>query len=215
MTYTHLPVKCPYIALMPQWDFLDFLAGHAKKFPAFTLHVEHKVTELIEENGRVVGVRAETPSGPAEFRADLVVGADGRSSTVRKDAGFEVQDIGAPMDVLWLRLSRHEDDPPDTLGRIIPGHFMVLINRNSYWQCAFLIKKGSFDAVKAQGLEAFREQVRKVAPFLGDRVDELDTWDKVKLLTVTVDRLTTWHKPGPSVHRRLGACHVAHRRRRH
>jgi 2-polyprenyl-6-methoxyphenol hydroxylase-like FAD-dependent oxidoreductase len=194
--FTHLPVKCPYIALMPQWDFLDFIACHAKKFPAFTLHLEHKVTDLIEENGRFVGVRAEMPSGPAEFRADLVVGADGRSSLVRQRAGLDVQDIGAPMDVLWLRLSRHEDDPPDTLGRIIPGHFMVMINRNSYWQCAFLIKKDAFDAVKQRGLDSFRADVGRVAPFLGDRVNEIDTWDKVKLLTVTVDRLSTWHKPG-------------------
>ncbi len=194
--FTHLPVQCPYIALMPQWDFLDFLAGHAKKLPQFTLHLEHKVTGLIQENGRVAGVHAETPSGPAEFRADLVVGADGRSSVVRERAGLAVEEVGAPIDVLWLRISRREDDPPDTLGRVIPGHFLVMINRSSYWQCAFLIRKGSFDQVKQGGLDAFRAQVRAVAPFLGDRVNELDTWDKVKLLTVKVDRLTTWHKPG-------------------
>ncbi len=194
--FTHLRVKCPYIALMPQWDFLDFLASHARKFRDFTLHLENEVTDLIEENGRVVGVRARSPQGPAEFRADLVIGADGRSSIVRQRAGFEVHDIGAPMDVLWIRIPRQEDDPPDTLGRIHAGHFLVMINRNSYWQCAYLIKKGSFDAVKGRGLSAFHEDILTVAPFLGARVNELDDWEKVKLLTVTVDRLHTWHKPG-------------------
>jgi 2-polyprenyl-6-methoxyphenol hydroxylase-like FAD-dependent oxidoreductase len=194
--FTHLPVKCPYIALMPQWDFLDFLARQAKKLKAFTLHLETEATGLIEENGRVLGVRAKSPQGPVEFRADLVIGADGRKSTIRERAGLKVQDIGAPMDVLWLRIPRKDEDPPDTLGRIGAGHFLVMINRNSYWQCAYLIRKGSFDAVQARGLEAFQAGLFSVAKFLGDRVKEIDDWEKVKLLTVTVDRLSRWHEPG-------------------
>ena len=194
--FTHLPVKCPYIALMPQWDFLDFIAGHANKLPNFHLHLETEATDLIHEGGRVVGVQAKLPQGTAEFRADLVVGADGRSSTVRSHAGLKVQNIGAPMDVLWMRISRREDDPPDTLGRIKAGHFLVMINRTSYWQCAYLIKKGSIDEVRKRGLPDFQQGILDVAPFLGDRVKELDDWDKIKLLTVTVDRLETWHQPG-------------------
>jgi 2-polyprenyl-6-methoxyphenol hydroxylase-like FAD-dependent oxidoreductase len=194
--FTRLPVKCPYIALMPQWDFLDFIAGHARKLPAFHLHMETEGVELIQEGGRVTGVTAKMPHGTAEFRADLIVGADGRSSTVRSHAGLQVQDIGAPMDVLWTRISRQEDDPPDTLGRIKAGHFLVMINRTSYWQCAYLIRKGSFDQVKQRGLADFQQGVLSVAPYLSDRVKELDDWNKVKLLTVSVDRLKTWHQPG-------------------
>jgi 2-polyprenyl-6-methoxyphenol hydroxylase-like FAD-dependent oxidoreductase len=194
--FTHLPVKCPYVALMPQWDFLDFIAGHARKLPNFHLHLEAEVTELIREGGRVAGVRAKLPQGSAEFRTDLTVGADGRSSTVRKQAGLKVRDIGAPMDVLWMRIPRREDDPPDTLGRIKAGLFLVMINRNSYWQCAFLIKKGTLDEMRKRGLPDFQQDILRVAPFLGDRVKELDDWDKVKLLTVTVDRLETWHQRG-------------------
>jgi 2-polyprenyl-6-methoxyphenol hydroxylase-like FAD-dependent oxidoreductase len=194
--FTHLPVKCPYVALMPQWDFLDFLAGHARKFPAFNLHMETEATGLIEERGRVVGVKAKSKDGEVEFRADLVVGADGRKSTIRSSAGLEIIDQGAPMDVLWMRISRREDDPPDTLGRINTGNFIVMINRTSYWQCAFLIQKGSFDAVRERGLPAFRQAILKVAPFLGDRVEELQDWEPIKLLTVTVDRLKTWHRSG-------------------
>jgi 2-polyprenyl-6-methoxyphenol hydroxylase-like FAD-dependent oxidoreductase len=194
--FAHLPVKCPYVALMPQWDFLDFIAEHARKLPNFHLHLEAEAVELVHERDRVVGVRAKLPHGAAEFRADLTVGADGRSSTVRRQAGLKGRDLGAPMDALWMRIPRHEDDPPDTLGRIRAGHFLVMINRNSYWQCAYLIRKGSLDEVRQRGLPAFQQGVLSVAPFLGDRVKELDDWDKIKLLTVTVDRLETWHKPG-------------------
>jgi 2-polyprenyl-6-methoxyphenol hydroxylase-like FAD-dependent oxidoreductase len=194
--FTHLPVKCPYIALMPQWDFLNFIAEHAGKLPAFHLHMETEATGLIEEGGVIVGVRASSTQGPVEFRAGLVVGADGRASTIRQSAGFEVMDIGAPMDVLWMRISRREEDPIDILGRVKGGYFMVMINRESYWQCAFLIPKGTFDAVKRRGLSAFRDDIAVVAPFLQNRLDELKDWDQVKLLTVKVDRLKTWHRPG-------------------
>jgi len=194
--FTHLPVKCPFVALMPQWDFLDFLAEHARKLPAFHLHMETEATGLIEEGGRIVGVQAKSKDGPVEFRTDLVVGADGRRSTIRSSAGLQVAETESPMDVLWIRVSRHKDDPPDTLGRISTGSFLVMINRTTYWQCAFLIKKGTIDAVHARGLPSFHQDLLKVAPFLGKRVEELDDWDKVKLLTVTVDRLSTWHRPG-------------------
>ena len=194
--FTHLPVQCPYIALMPQWDFLNFLAAHARRFPAFHLHLETEATGLIEENDKVVGVQAGSAQGPCDFRADLVVAADGRGSLMRQQAGLEVLDIGAPMDVLWMRLSRRPDDPDDTLGRIKNGYFMVMINRRDYWQCAFLIPKGTIDQVWQRGLPAFREGIVGVAPFLRDRAEELTDWDKIKLLTVKVDRLKKWHRPG-------------------
>jgi 2-polyprenyl-6-methoxyphenol hydroxylase-like FAD-dependent oxidoreductase len=194
--FTHLPVKCPYIALMPQWDFLNFLAEQARKFPAFHLHMETEATGLIEEGGLITGVHAKSLRGPVEFRAGLVVGADGRSSVMRERAGFQIMDIGAPMDVLWMRISRREDDPPDTLGRIKSGYFMVMINRQEYWQCAFLIPKGTFEAVKRRGLSAFRDDIAVVAPFLRNRLGEIKDWEQVRLLTVKVDRLKTWHRPG-------------------
>jgi 2-polyprenyl-6-methoxyphenol hydroxylase-like FAD-dependent oxidoreductase len=194
--FTHLPVKCPYIALMPQWDFLNFLAEQARKFPAFHLHMETEATGLIEEGGLITGVHAKSLRGPLEFRAGLVVGADGRSSVMRERAGFQIMDIGAPMDVLWMRISRREDDPPDTLGRIKSGYFMVMINRQEYWQCAFLIPKGTFEAVKRRGLSAFRDDIAVVAPFLRNRLGEIKDWEQVRLLTVKVDRLKTWHRPG-------------------
>jgi 2-polyprenyl-6-methoxyphenol hydroxylase-like FAD-dependent oxidoreductase len=194
--FTHLPVKCPYIALMPQWDFLNFIGEHAGKLPAFHLHMETEATGLIEESGRIVGVRAKSLQGPVEFRADLVVGADGRSSIIRQSAGLKVMDIGAPMDVLWMRISRREEDPLETLGRIKAGHFLVMINRESYWQCAYLIPKGTIDAVKRRGLSAFRDDLAVVAPFLRNRLDQLKDWDQIKLLTVKVDRLQTWHRAG-------------------
>jgi 2-polyprenyl-6-methoxyphenol hydroxylase-like FAD-dependent oxidoreductase len=194
--FTHLPVQCKYIALMPQWDFLNFLAAHAKGLPGFHLHLETEATDLILENDKVVGVKARTPQGPVEFRAGLVVGADGRGSTMRTDAGLEVIDIGAPMDVLWMRISRQPDDPEETLGRVKNGYFMVTINRGSYWQCAFLIPKGTIDQVREKGLPAFREGLATVAPFMRDRLGEIKDWDQIKLLTVKVDRLKKWHRPG-------------------
>jgi 2-polyprenyl-6-methoxyphenol hydroxylase-like FAD-dependent oxidoreductase len=193
---SHLPTRCKFIALMPQWDFLDFLAQHAKRYPTFRLRMQAEVTGLIEESGRVVGVCARTPDGALEVRADLVVGADGRHSTVRDRAGLEIIDLGAPMDVLWLRLSQRPGDPKQSMGRFDPGHVFVMIDRGDYWQCAFVIPKGGFDEVRARGLDAFREEVAKVAPFVRDRVGELAGWDDVKLLTVAVDRLRQWYRPG-------------------
>jgi 2-polyprenyl-6-methoxyphenol hydroxylase-like FAD-dependent oxidoreductase len=181
---------------MPQWDFLNFVVEQAKTFPNFQLRMESEVTALVKEAGRVVGVAARTPSGEQEIRADLVVGADGRHSLVRKEAGFAVDDFGAPMDVLWMRLSRKAGDPPQSLGRAESGAILIMLERGDYWQCGFVIPKGGIDEIRNAGLPAFRQRLAEFAPVLGDRVAELASWDQIKLLTVTVDRLRTWHMPG-------------------
>jgi 2-polyprenyl-6-methoxyphenol hydroxylase-like FAD-dependent oxidoreductase len=181
---------------MPQWDFLDFLAQHGKLYPAFHLRMQAEAVDLIEHNGRVTGVRADTRDGPLEVRADLTVGCDGRHSIVRERAGLRVEDIGAPMDVLWFRLSKKANDPGESMGRFETGRMVVLIDRGDYWQCAFLIPKGSIEEIKRTGLPAFRQTVAQVVPPFADRVDELRDWDQIKLLTVAVNRLERWHRPG-------------------
>jgi 2-polyprenyl-6-methoxyphenol hydroxylase-like FAD-dependent oxidoreductase len=193
---THLPTRCKFIALMPQWDFLDFLAAHGRRYPAFRLHMRTEAVDLIEENGRVAGVRAQAPDGPIEIRADLTVGCDGRHSTVRERAHLRVENLGAPMDVLWFRLPMKSNDPEQTMGRFEAGRIVVLLNRGDYWQCAVLIRKGAFEETKRAGLPAFQRNVAEVVPVFADRVDELKDWDQIKLLTVTVDRLERWHRPG-------------------
>jgi 2-polyprenyl-6-methoxyphenol hydroxylase-like FAD-dependent oxidoreductase len=194
--FSHLPTHCKFIALMPQWDFLDFLAAHGRKYPAFDLRMRTEATGLIEEDGRVAGVRAKSPDGEIEVRADLTVGCDGRHSTLRERAGFHVEDIGAPMDILWFRVSRRDSDTPETFGHMEAGRMLVMLNRTDYWQCAYVIPKGGIDKVKAAGLKAFRDSVAFMSPFLRDRLSELKSWDDVKLLTVAVDRLSRWHRPG-------------------
>jgi 2-polyprenyl-6-methoxyphenol hydroxylase-like FAD-dependent oxidoreductase len=181
---------------MPQWDFLNFLAEHGRAYPTFDVRLWAEVTGLIEEAGRVVGVRANTPDGPLEVRAALVVGADGRHSTVREKAGLEVIDLGAPIDVLWFRVSRRPDDRRNPLGNFDRGKVFVMLDRDEYWQCAYVIAKGGIDEVKQRGLDAFRESVAEIAPFLRDRVGEIHSWDDVKLLTVVVDHLRRWYRPG-------------------
>jgi 2-polyprenyl-6-methoxyphenol hydroxylase-like FAD-dependent oxidoreductase len=194
--FSRLPTRCRFIAMMPQWDFLDFLARHAKRYPSFQLEMRAEATGLIEEGGRVAGLRAATEAGPLEVRADLVVAADGRSSVLRERAGLRVQDLGAPMDVFWFRLSRRVQDPSATMGRFDIGRIFVLINRGEHWQCGFVIPKGSADEVRRQGLEAFRAEVGRLVPFAADRVGEIREWEDVKLLTVKVDRLRRWYRPG-------------------
>ncbi|WP_206362941.1 FAD-dependent oxidoreductase [Stenotrophobium rhamnosiphilum] len=194
--FTHLPTRCKFIAFMPQWDFLDFLAGKGRSYSKFHLHMQSEVTALLQNNERITGVRVQTPQGELEIHADLVIGADGRSSIVREQAQLQVLNIGAPIDVLWMRISRQEGDPPQTLGRIDNGHIMVMLNRGDYWQCAYVIQKGGIDAIKASGLDAFRKEIAGLAPYLSERISELKTWDDIKLLTVTVDRLQQWHRPG-------------------
>jgi 2-polyprenyl-6-methoxyphenol hydroxylase-like FAD-dependent oxidoreductase len=193
---THLPTHCKYIALMPQWDFLDFLAARGKRYSTFDLRMQAEATDLIEEDGRVVGLRARTPDGELAIRADLVVGADGRHSTVREKAGLQSKDYGAPMDVLWFRLPRKETDETETFGHIEAGMMMIMLDRGEYWQCAFVIPKGGIDEVRAAGLEAFRKRVVTMSPMLADRVAGLKSWDDIKLLTVAVDRLRQWWRPG-------------------
>jgi 2-polyprenyl-6-methoxyphenol hydroxylase-like FAD-dependent oxidoreductase len=194
--FTSLPTHCKFIAFMPQWDFLSFIAEHAQGYPSFRLEMQAEVDELIYDGGRVTGLRAKTPGGDLTVRADLVVGADGRHSTVREKAGLEVVDLGAPIDVLWMRLSRRLGDPGQTLGRFDAGRIFVMLNREEYWQCAFVIPKGGFDDLRRRGLPAFRGEITRLAPYLRDRIDELSDWSDVKLLSVSVDRLRVWHRPG-------------------
>jgi len=194
--FSHLPVRCRFIAMMPQWDFLTFLAEEGKRYPGFNLVMQGEATDLIEEGGRVVGVKAKTPGGAIEVRADLVVGADGRASVLRDRSGLPVENIGAPMDALWFRVSRAASDPDETMGRFDPGRIFVMINRGDYWQLAYVIPKGSLEKLHAAGLAAFRDAVAKAAPFAARRVQEIASWDDVKLLSVRVDRLTSWYRPG-------------------
>jgi 2-polyprenyl-6-methoxyphenol hydroxylase-like FAD-dependent oxidoreductase len=193
---THLPTRCKYIALMPQWDFLNFLAAQGRRYPTFDLHMRAEATDLIEEAGRVVGLRATTSDGELSICSDLVVGADGRHSTVREKAGFKSDDYGAPMDVLWFRLTREDGDDTETFGHFEAGAMMIMLNRGDYWQCAYVIPKGGIDQVKAEGLDAFRKRVLFMSPFLADRVQELKSFDDIKLLSVAVDRLRQWWRPG-------------------
>jgi len=194
--FSHLPTHCRFIALMPQWDFLDFLAEQARRFPGFHLKMRARVTDLLIEDGRVLGLNAETPDGPLEIRADLVVGADGRHSDVRMRAGLKVEDFGAPMDVVWFRLSKHASDGQQLLGRIQAGVVFVTLDRGDYWQCAYVIPKGGFEQLRSRGLEAFRAAIAGLNPEFADRLQEIACWDDLKLLTVTVDRLKRWSRPG-------------------
>ena len=194
--FSHLPVQAPYIAMMPQWDFLDFLADEGKRYPVFHLAMSAEALDLINADGRVVGVRTKTEDGEQEIRGDLVIAADGRHSVLREKAGLVVRDLGAPIDVLWFRLSRQPSDSAETMGRFDPGAIMVMINRGTYWQCAYVIPKGGINEIKAQGLPAFKARLARSLPVPAARADEIASWDDVKLLTVAVDRLEQWHKPG-------------------
>jgi 2-polyprenyl-6-methoxyphenol hydroxylase-like FAD-dependent oxidoreductase len=194
--FTHLPTHCKFIVLMPQWDFLNFMADHAKRYPEFNLRMQAEVTDLIVDGDRVAGVRAKTQFGPLEVRAELVIGADGRRSVVREQAGLQVENLGSPIDVLWMRISRKPSDPAQTFGHIDSGRILVQIQRGDYWQCAFVIPKGGFDAMRERGLPAFREEIARLSPYFRERVVELKSWDDIKLLTVTVDRLKQWYRPG-------------------
>jgi 2-polyprenyl-6-methoxyphenol hydroxylase-like FAD-dependent oxidoreductase len=193
---THLPTHCKFLGFMPQWDFLNFFSERGKKYPQFHLLMETEVTDLIVEGNTIAGVKATTPSGELEVRATLTVGCDGRGSTVRERAGLQIQSLGAPIDVLWFRVSRQSDDPGQVLGRFIPGKILVMLNRDEYWQCAFVIRKGAFEDIKQRGIEFFRNDILAVAPFLKDRTDEISDWDQIKLLTVLVDHLRKWYRPG-------------------
>ncbi len=194
--FTHLKAKCPFIALIPQWNFLCFIGEHAKRHPGFHLMMETEAVDLITDGGRVSGVHAKNRDGALEIRAELVIGADGRHSTLRERSGLAADSFGAPMDVLWFRISRRDGDPDQAFGRIDQGQMMILIDRGEYWQCGFLIRKGDFEKIKQRGLDAFRQDIATVAPFLRDRAAEIKDWEAVKLLTVAIDRLRHWSKDG-------------------
>jgi 2-polyprenyl-6-methoxyphenol hydroxylase-like FAD-dependent oxidoreductase len=194
--FRHLPTHCKFVALMPQWDFLNFLSTQAKKFPSFTLQMEHEVVDLTWAGDRVTGVEVQTPNGRAAIGADLVVGCDGRHSVTRQKAGLTLLEFGVPIDVLWFRISRHPDDPDQVLGNINYGRVLILINRGDYFQAGLIIRKGSFDDIQQRGLESFRIIIARIAPYLQDRVDELKDWEQVKLLTVQINRLKQWSRPG-------------------
>jgi 2-polyprenyl-6-methoxyphenol hydroxylase-like FAD-dependent oxidoreductase len=194
--FSHLPTRCKFIALMPQWDFLNFLCERGGRYPGFRVIMKGAATDLIQEDGAVVGVRADTPDGALEVRAPLVVGCDGRHSLVRQKAGLAVENLGAPMDVLWFGMRRKSDDPADVMGLFEAGHIFIMINRSDYWQCGYVIPKGSFEDVRRAGLAQFCAQLGRTMPLFADRVGELTSWDQIKLLTVAVDRLACWHRRG-------------------
>ena len=193
---SHLPTHCKFVALMPQWDFLNFVAESAQRYPGFHLRMESEAFDLIEDDGKIRGLRTKEKRGEIEIRADLTIAADGRHSEMRKRAGLEVMQLGAPIDVLWMRMSRKPSDPGQVLGRIDRGKFLVMLDRDEYWQCAFVIPKGGLDALREKGLASFRDEMAGIAPFLADRVNELKDWDDIKLLSVAVDRLRRWYRPG-------------------
>jgi 2-polyprenyl-6-methoxyphenol hydroxylase-like FAD-dependent oxidoreductase len=194
--FARLPTRCKFIAFMPQWDFLNFLSSHAKRFPTFQLLMQTEVVDLLIENERVIGVRAKTPRGEMEMRANLVIGADGRHSTTHTRAGFKLREFGVPIDVLWMRISKKPDDPEQSLGFFQHGKLLVLLDRSDYWQCGFVIPKGGFDKIKARGLSEFQNDIANFAEFLRDRVLELNDWSKIKLLTVQINRLRDWCRKG-------------------
>lgn len=203
--FSHLPVAAPYVAMMPQWDFLNFLAEKGRAYPGFHLDMQVEAVDLVFQGDRVSGVMVHTPEGTRMFEADLVIAADGRGSAVREKAGMKVCDLGAPMDVLWFRLGKGAGDTENSLGRIEPGHIFIKLNRGDYWQCAYVFEKGGVERVHDKGLEQFREEVAWLAQVSEARTRQIESWDDVKLLSVKVDRLETWHRPGScaSVMRRM------------
>ncbi len=194
--FRYVPTHCKFVGLMPQWDFLDFLTAQGRKFKTFDLLMQHEATDLVREDGRVKGVSAQTPEGTREIRADLVVACDGRHSAMRQAAELPLREFGVPIDVLWFRISRRGGDPEQLLGNVNYGHVLILINRGQYFQAGLLIKKGSFDEMKTEGLEAFRNSITRIAPYLSEHVKELQDWEQIKLLTVQLNRLPKWYRPG-------------------
>jgi len=194
--FRHVPASCKFVALMPQWDFLNFLSGKAKRFPSFQLLLQHEATDLVKDGERVTGVVARNEDREVEIHADLIVGCDGRHSMTRKAADLGVIEHGVPIDVLWFRISRKPRDPGQVLGNLNYGKALILINRSDYFQAGLIIEKGSYDQVKARGLDVFRHDLRRLAPWLGERVNEVEDWEQIKILTVQINRLRRWHRPG-------------------
>jgi 2-polyprenyl-6-methoxyphenol hydroxylase-like FAD-dependent oxidoreductase len=194
--FTKLPTHCKFLAFMPQWDFLNFLSTQAKEFPGFQLLMQHEAVDLTFDQERVSGVRVQTPRGELEIRADLIIGADGRHSIIQTRAGLERQEFGVAIDVLWMRISKKENDPKQTLGFFQQGKLFVSLDRGDYWQCGLVIPKGGFDGIKKRGLQQLQNDIVSFAAFLRDRVAELDDWSKIKLLTVQINRLRNWCRDG-------------------
>ncbi len=193
---SRLKTACPFIALMPQWDFLNFLESKGALFPSLQIMKSTEAIELVKNGARVTGVVAATPRGPLHISADLTVACDGRHSILREQAGLKVEDIGAPIDVLWFRVGKLKADSDGIFARLHRGQMMVTIDRDDYWQCAYVIAKGRIDDLKARGLDAFRSSVVSMSPVLRGRIGDIKSWDDVKLLTVRIDRLTRWALPG-------------------
>ena len=193
---SRLNTACPFIALMPQWDFLNFLDTKGARFPGLQVLKSTEATELVRDGARITGVVAATPQGPLHISADLTVACDGRHSILREQAGLKIEDIGAPIDVLWFRVGKRKTDSDGIFARLHRGQMMVTIDRDDYWQCAYVIAKGKIDDIKAREIDAFRENVVSLVPILRDHIDDVKSWDDVKLLTVRIDRLTQWALPG-------------------
>ena len=194
--FRHVPAICKFVALMPQWDFLNFLSAKAQRFPSFQLLLQHEAKDLLRDGEDITGVVAQNEGREVQIRADLVVGCDGRHSIIRNAAGLEVIEHGVPIDVLWFRISRKPDDSTDVLGNVNYGQALILISRSDYFQAGLIIKKGSYDKIKARGIDAFRADIRQLAPYLGERVNELRDWEQIKILTVQINRLERWYRPG-------------------
>jgi 2-polyprenyl-6-methoxyphenol hydroxylase-like FAD-dependent oxidoreductase len=194
--FSRLPTRCKFVALMPQWDFLNFLSARAQRFSQFQLRKQCEAVTLLRTGETTIGVEARSPDGPVNVHADLVVGCDGRHSMVRRAAGLEVQEFGVPIDVLWFRISRRAGDPEQLAGNINYGKALIVINRGDYSQAGLIIPKGSFEQIKHDGLDAFHGTIARIAPYLSGRVGELESWDQIKLLTVQINRLRKWHLPG-------------------
>jgi 2-polyprenyl-6-methoxyphenol hydroxylase-like FAD-dependent oxidoreductase len=194
--FSRLPTHCKFIAFMPQWDFLNFLAEKAEAFTTFDLRMQHEVVDLLWDGDRVTGVRAKTPDGERELRADLVIGADGRHAITHTRAKLELEEFGVPIDVLWMRLSKRANDPQQSLGFFQHGKLLVLLDRGDYFQVGFVIPKGGFNEIKKRGLPALHADVVQLGGFLQDRIAELDDWEKIKLLTVQINRLKKWCREG-------------------
>lgn len=193
---SRLNTKYPFIAFMPQWDFLNFLREAGKRFASLRVMMNTEAVDLIRRGETIAGVRAKTPEGPIDIEADLTIACDGRHSTVRERAGLEVEEIGAPMDVLWFRAGRKADETESVFARVEPGKMMITFNRGDYWQCAYVIAKGQHDAVKARGLQALLDDVVRMAPILRSGIADVKSFDDIKLLTVAINRLARWTRPG-------------------
>ncbi|MCJ8520240.1 2-polyprenyl-6-methoxyphenol hydroxylase-like FAD-dependent oxidoreductase [Pseudorhizobium tarimense] len=194
--FSRLPVRNRFIAFMPQWDFLNFLSQKASQYPNFRLIMQAKVLDLVQDERCVQGLRVKTPEGDMTIRSQLVVGADGRNSIVREKAGLEIEGFGRPSEVLWMKLSRQPGDPNEVMGHAGPRQGLVLIDRGDYWQCGYVVRKGTYKEIKKAGIEPFRQMVRDISPLPADRMEEIESFDDVSLLSVRIDRLKQWWKPG-------------------